>query len=52
MKLVLKYEVSSEKELLNLKDSKLTQNFYGYKTGFVRLGHKYSFMVYVISLQL
>ena len=29
----------SEKELLNLKDSKLTQNFYGNKTGFVRLGH-------------
>ena len=28
-----------EKELLNLKDSKLTQNFYGNKTGFVRLGH-------------
>ena len=27
----------SEKELLNLKDSKLTQNFYGNKTGFVRL---------------
>ena len=31
----------SEKELLNLKDSKLTQNFYGNKTGFVRLGHNY-----------
>ena len=30
----------SEKELLNLKDSKLTQNFYGNKTGFVRPGHK------------
>ena len=29
----------SEKELLNLKDLKLTQNFYGNKTGFVRLGH-------------
>ena len=29
----------SEKELLNLKDSKLTQSFYGNKTGFVRLGH-------------
>ena len=29
----------SEKELLNLKDSKLTQNFYGNKTGFVRPGH-------------
>ena len=29
----------SEKELLNLKDSKLTQNFYGNKTDFVRLGH-------------
>ena len=28
-----------EKELLNLKDSKLTQNFYGNKTGFVRPGH-------------
>ena len=31
----------SEKELLNLKDSKLTQNFYGNKTGFVRPGHIY-----------
>ena len=31
----------SEKELLNLKDSKLTQNFYGNKTGFVRPGHNY-----------
>ena len=30
----------SEKELLNLKDSKLTQNFYSNKTGFVRPGHK------------
>ena len=29
----------SEKELLNLKDSKLTQNFYGNKTRFVRTGH-------------
>ena len=29
----------SEKELLNLKDSKLTKNFYGNKTGFVRPGH-------------
>ena len=29
----------SEKELLNLKDSKLTQKFYGNKTGFVRPGH-------------
>ena len=29
----------SEKELLKLKDSKLTQNFYGNKTGFVRPGH-------------
>ena len=29
----------SEKELLNLKDSNLIQNFYGHKTGFVRLGH-------------
>ena len=28
----------SEKELLNLKGSKLTQNVYGNKTGFVRLG--------------
>ena len=37
VKFVLKY--CSEKELLNLKDSKLTQNFYGNKTGFVRLGH-------------
>ena len=27
------------KELLNLKDSKLTQSFYGNKTGFVRPGH-------------
>ena len=31
----------SEKELLNLKDSKLTQHFYGNKTGFVRPGHIY-----------
>ena len=31
----------SGKELLNLKDSKLTQIFYGNKTGFVRPGHKY-----------
>ena len=31
----------SEKKLLNLKNSKLTQNFYGNKTGFVRLGHIY-----------
>ena len=29
----------SEKELLNLKDSKLTQNFCGNKTGFVRPGN-------------
>ena len=29
----------SEKELLNLKDLKLTQKFYGNKTGFVRSGH-------------
>ena len=29
----------SQKELLNLKDSKLTKNFYGNKTGFVRPGH-------------
>ena len=29
----------SEKELLNLKDLKLTQKFYGNKTGFVRPGH-------------
>ena len=34
----------SEKELLKLivKDSKLTQNFYGNKTGFVRPGHIFS----------
>ena len=31
----------SEKELLNLKDLRLSQNFYGNKTGFVRLGHVY-----------
>ena len=31
----------SEKEVLILKGSKLTQNFYGNKTGFVRLGHNY-----------
>ena len=37
--LVLKYCV--QKELLNLKDSKLAQNFYGNKTGFVRPGQKY-----------
>ena len=36
-KVVLKYCV--QKELLNLKDSKLTQNFYGNKIGFVRLGY-------------
>ena len=29
----------SEKELLNLKDSKLTHNCYSNKTGFVRPGH-------------
>ena len=29
----------SEKELLNLKDLKLTQKFYSNKTGFVRSGH-------------
>ena len=34
VKLVLKYCVQK-----NLKDSKLTQNFYGNKTGFVRPGH-------------
>ena len=33
----------SEKELLNLKDSKLTQNFYGNKTDFVRLGDIYTY---------
>ena len=38
----------SEKELLNLKDSKLTQNFYSNKTGFVRPGHIYSLDNYVI----
>ena len=32
----------SEKELLNLQDSKLTRNFYGNKTGFVRPGHIYT----------
>ena len=37
VKFVLKYCV--QKELLNLKDSKFTQNFYGNKTGFVRPGH-------------
>ena len=31
----------SRKELLILKDSKLTQNFQGNKTGFVRQGHNY-----------
>ena len=41
VKLVLKYCV--QKELLNLKDSKLTQNFYGNKTGFVRPGHIFTF---------
>ena len=40
VKFVLKYCV--QKELLKLKDSKLTQNFYGNKTGFVRPGHIYS----------
>ena len=38
VKLVLKI-LCSEKELLNLKDLKLTQNFYGNKTGFIRPGH-------------
>ena len=38
----------SEKELLNLKDSKLTQNFYSNKTGFVRPGHIYSLDNYII----
>ena len=33
----------SVKELLNLKDSKLTQNFYGNKISFVRLGHNYNY---------
>ena len=37
VKFVLKYCV--QKKLLNLKDSKLTQNFYGNKTGFVRQGY-------------
>ena len=37
VKLVLKYCV--QKELLNLKDSTLTQNFYGNKIGFVRPDH-------------
>ena len=32
----------SGKELLIFKDSKLTQNFQGNKTGFVRPGHIYS----------
>ena len=36
VKFVLKY--CTQKELFNLKDSKLTQNFYGNKTGFVRPG--------------
>ena len=41
---MVKFEVCakilcSEKELLNLNDSKLTQNFYGNKTGFVGPGH-------------
>ena len=37
----------SEKNLLNLKESKLTQKFYGNKTGFVRPGH-----IYVHSLDI
>ena len=36
---MVKLVLCSEKELLNLKDSKLTQKFYGNKTGFVRPGH-------------
>ena len=39
----------SEKELLNLKDSKLTENFYGNKTGFVRPGHILQFCLKYIS---
>ena len=37
VKFELKYCVQND--LLNLKDSKLTQNFYGNKTSFVRSGH-------------
>ena len=40
----------SEKELLNLKDSKLTQNFYGNKTGFVRPGHTYIFYTNMLHI--
>ena len=43
VKFVLHKILHSEKELLNLKDSKLTQNFYGNKTGFVRPGHNCSY---------
>ena len=41
VKFVLKYCV--QKKLPNLKDSKLTQSLYGNKTGFVRLGHIFSY---------
>ena len=41
----------SEKELLNLKDSKLTQNFYGNKTGFVRSGHIYIY-IYILAMKI
>ena len=47
VKFVLKYCV--QKELLNLKDSKLTQNFYGNKTGFVRPGHIYRYILRTLT---
>ena len=37
----------SEKELLNLKNSKVTENFYGNKTGFGRPGH---ILILLVSL--
>ena len=43
VKFVLNYCV--QKKLLNLKDSKLTQKFYGNKTGFVRPGHIYNYSI-------
>ena len=42
----------SEKELLNLKDSKLTQNFYGNKTGFVRPSHIYNLLAESIPIHI
>ena len=47
---MVKLVLCSEKELLNLKDSKLTQNFYGNKTGFVRPDHTNNDVIYCITI--